>query len=93
MQANKAKTSLTDLPQNLTQKETVDTPSQGIALPRLYDEREAASYLRKSVAWMQRARWRGSGPRYLKLGRHVRYTDRHISEYLELNTVETDQEH
>lgn len=39
----------------------------------LLDQLEAAEILKKSPAWMERSRWNGSGPPFIKLGRHVRY--------------------
>ncbi|MCK4577392.1 MAG: helix-turn-helix domain-containing protein [Candidatus Marinimicrobia bacterium] len=39
----------------------------------LLTQTEAAAILKKSISWMERARWNGSGPPYRKLGRAVRY--------------------
>lgn len=44
-----------------------------VSLPRLMDQQELCSYVGKSVKWAERARWAGEGPRFIKLGRHVRY--------------------
>jgi predicted DNA-binding transcriptional regulator AlpA len=44
-----------------------------VVLPRLLTQGQLAEYLHKSEAWAERARWDGSGPPYVKLGRHVRY--------------------
>jgi predicted DNA-binding transcriptional regulator AlpA len=43
------------------------------AMPRLLTQKHLAAYLFKSEAWCERARWAGDGPRFIKLGRHVRY--------------------
>ena len=43
------------------------------ALPILLDQKQLAEYLGKSQAWCERARWAGDGPKFIKLGRHVRY--------------------
>jgi predicted DNA-binding transcriptional regulator AlpA len=39
----------------------------------LLTEREAADFLRLSQSWLAKARMRGDGPPYMKLGRAVRY--------------------
>lgn len=48
-------------------------PDTVVSLPRLLTQKELAEYLNKSTAWCERARWAGEGPRFIKLGRHVRY--------------------
>ena len=48
-------------------------PDHLVTLPRLLTQRDLAAYLGKSTAWCERARWAGDGPRFVKLGRHVRY--------------------
>jgi predicted DNA-binding transcriptional regulator AlpA len=40
---------------------------------RLLTAREAAAFLRLSASWLAKARMRGDGPPYVKLGRSVRY--------------------
>lgn len=35
-------------------------------LPNLLNEKELCDYLGKSIAWAQRARFEGKGPRYVK---------------------------
>jgi hypothetical protein len=51
----------------------------------LLPERDAARYLGMSAAWLQRHRWLGTGPAYIKHGRAVRYErtalDHWISEH------------
>lgn len=65
--------------------------STGVAvtLPRLMDQRELANYLGKSTAWCERARWAGEGPRYVKLGRHVRYRADDVLAWLEQNATDS----
>ena len=43
---------------------------------RLFTAKEAAKFLRLSVSWLAKARMRGDGPPYVKLGRAVRYRRR-----------------
>lgn len=63
--------------QTTAKRQTVP-PSQvpvptAVTLPRLMSQKDLASYLGKSTAWCERARWAGTGPRFIRLGRHVRY--------------------
>lgn len=44
-----------------------------ISLPKLLTEKEAAEYLQKSRAWLQRKRFEGGGPPYVKIGRKPAY--------------------
>jgi len=41
---------------------------------KLLDEKQAAAFLNVSVKSLQAWRYRGGGPKYVKLGRSVRYT-------------------
>ena len=53
---------------------------------RLRTTREAADYLNVSVSFLMKARLRGDGPRYRKIGRCVRYTEADLATYLKQNT-------
>ncbi|MCW5602434.1 helix-turn-helix domain-containing protein [Nitrosomonas sp.] len=53
-----------------------------VYLPRLMTQQELAEYLSKSTAWCERARWDGSGPKFVKLGRHVRYRAQDVLEWV-----------
>ncbi|QTP55429.1 helix-turn-helix domain-containing protein [Billgrantia sulfidoxydans] len=65
---------------------TTTLPPEAVAiLPKLMNQRELANYLGKSTAWCERARWAGEGPRFIKLGRHVRYRADDVLEWLEEN--------
>lgn len=55
------------------------------ALPRLMNQRDLAGYLGKSTAWCERARWAGEGPRFVKLGRHVRYRAEDVLAWIDAN--------
>ncbi|WP_303288263.1 AlpA family transcriptional regulator [Marinobacter sp. SS8-8] len=54
-------------------------------MPKLWDQKLLAAYLGKSEAWCERARWAGDGPRFLKLGRHVRYRADDVLAWIEEN--------
>ncbi len=56
------------------------------ALPRLMTQRDLAAYLHKSTAWCERARWAGDGPRFVKLGRHVRYRAEDVMAWIDANS-------
>jgi len=42
---------------------------------RLLTPKEAANLLRLSTSWLAKARMRGDGPAYTKLGRSIRYPE------------------
>ena len=56
-----------------------------VNMPRLWDQKTLAAYLGKSTAWCERARWAGEGPRFVKLGRHVRYRADDVLAWIEEN--------
>lgn len=58
---------------------------------RNLNTREAAKILNVSIAWMERQRWLGTGPQYIKVGRAVRYPENLLHEYLAVNLVKTAQ--
>lgn len=60
-------------------------PDYSVTMPRLWDQKTLAAYLGKSTAWCERARWCGEGPRFVKLGRHVRYRADDVLEWIEDN--------
>jgi predicted DNA-binding transcriptional regulator AlpA len=49
---------------------------------RLLTPKEAANFLRLSVSWLAKARMRGDGPPYVKLGRAIRYREGALVEWL-----------
>ena len=51
--------------------------------PRVLNQKEVASIIRKSEAWLERQRWLGEGIPYLKIGRSVRYQEDDILSFLE----------
>ena len=53
---------------------------------RLFTAKEAARFLRLSVSWLAKARMRGDGPDYIKLGRAVRYRGGVLSDWLKSQT-------
>ena len=53
---------------------------------RLFTPPETAKSLGISQSWLAKARLRGDGPRYIKIGRAVRYSEPAIREYLRART-------
>ena len=57
-----------------------------IELPQLLSQAEFCSYADKSEAWAERARIEGTGPRFVKIGRTVRYRLSDIQEWIDSNS-------
>lgn len=72
-----------------------DTVSHDLANTVL-NTKEAAKYLRLSASTLNRWRCYGTGPKYLKLGRAVRYQQNELDAYLatrlKRSTVDTGME-
>ena len=49
---------------------------------RLLTPKEAANVLRLSLSWLAKARMRGDGPPYVKLGRAIRYREGALVQWL-----------
>ncbi|MBT3844237.1 MAG: helix-turn-helix domain-containing protein [Gammaproteobacteria bacterium] len=54
-------------------------------LPSLLTQKQLADYTGKSEATLERARWAGEAPKFVKLGRHVRYRAVDVLEWIESN--------
>jgi helix-turn-helix protein len=48
----------------------------------LHKPKEAARILRVSVSWLAKARMRGDGPAYIKVGRSIRYTEAALTQWM-----------
>ena len=55
---------------------------------KLMTETELADQLHVSIKLLQKMRREGTGPKYLKIGRLVRYHEKDINEYLMAVTLE-----
>lgn len=53
---------------------------------RLLTPSETATSLGVSLSWLAKARLRGDGPTYIKIGRTVRYSTSAIRDYLRART-------
>ncbi len=49
----------------------------------LLTEQDAAPILGMSIAWLQRKRWEGGGPPYVKFDRAVRYRESDLNAWIE----------
>ena len=63
--------------------EQVHSQPDTITVPTLWDQRQLAAYIGKSTAWCERARWIGDGPKFIKLGRHVRYRLEDVMQWID----------
>ena len=58
------------------------TIKTGASIERLLTPKEAAHLLRVSLSWLAKARMRGDGPPYIKIGRAVRYTEAALLQWM-----------
>jgi predicted DNA-binding transcriptional regulator AlpA len=58
------------------------TTKTSTGLERLLTAADAANLLRLSPSWLAKARMRGDGPAYVKLGRSIRYTETGILQWM-----------
>ncbi len=54
-------------------------------VPVLWAQQETADYLGVSEKTLERWRWGGEGPAYVKAGRRVRYRAQDVASYVERN--------
>jgi predicted DNA-binding transcriptional regulator AlpA len=52
----------------------------------LHPPPDAARVLRVSLSWLAKARLTGDGPRFVKIGRSVRYPESFLREYIKIRT-------
>jgi len=71
---------ISHLRESSTKSTVEDTnPAQSVTnpvnseIPELLNQKEVAKIYGVSLAWMERARWAGTGPKFIKIGRLVRY--------------------
>lgn len=59
---------------------------------RLLTGRDAANVLRLSESWLAKARMRGDGPPFVKIGRSIRYSEGALREWLQSRTRQSTSE-
>jgi excisionase family DNA binding protein len=55
-------------------------------LERLLTPSEAADFLRVSESWLAKARMRGDGPPFVKIGRSIRYRESDLVQWMKSRT-------
>jgi predicted DNA-binding transcriptional regulator AlpA len=51
-------------------------------IPVLLTSKETAKHLKVSLSWLAKARMRGDGPPYIKMGRAIRYNEAAILQWM-----------
>jgi predicted DNA-binding transcriptional regulator AlpA len=65
---------------SLANSATATKPSAPIIV--LLTPKEAAKLLRVSTSWLAKARMRGDGPPFIKIGRAIRYADAALIQWM-----------
>jgi predicted DNA-binding transcriptional regulator AlpA len=52
------------------------------AIPTLMTPNEAAEILKVSLSWLAKARMRGDGPPYIRVGRSIRYAEAALIQWM-----------
>jgi len=63
-------------------KSSVKPAREPKAGDRLLTPKEAADFLRVSLSWLAKARMRGDGPPFVKIGRSIRYSEGHLQQWI-----------
>jgi excisionase family DNA binding protein len=58
------------------------TAKVGGTLDHLLTPKEAAHFLRVSLSWLAKARMRGDGPPFIKVGRSIRYSEAALMQWM-----------
>ncbi len=64
----------------------MNAPARANTIDPLLHPRDAAKILGVSESWLAKARLRGDGPAYVKIGRSVRYRDSALRDYIRART-------
>ena len=59
----------------------------------LLTPKETASFMRVSVSWLAKARMRGDGPPYAKVGRSIKYQKKGVIGYISSRLRRSTSEH
>jgi predicted DNA-binding transcriptional regulator AlpA len=66
----------------MTSRSQLSSDSESARVERLLTARDAANLLRLSSSFLAKARMRGDGPPYIKLGRSVRYRESTLVQWM-----------
>ena len=61
---------------------TALTPKTAASIERLLIPNEAADRLRVSLSWLAKARMRGDGPAFVRVGRSIRYPEAALLQWI-----------
>ena len=64
----------------------MNAPVKTNAMDPLLHPQDAAKILNVSLSWLAKARLSGNGPRFVKIGRAVRYLELNLREYIKGRT-------
>lgn len=64
----------------------MNAPARASTIDPLLHPRDAAKILNVSISWLAKARLSGEGPRFVKIGRAVRYLESALREYIKGRT-------
>ena len=64
----------------------MNAPPRAPTIDPLLHPSEAAKILNVSLSWLAKSRLSGSGPRFVKIGRAVRYLETGLREYIKGRT-------
>lgn len=76
-------------------RQNIPTSKTDTGFERMLTPRDAADFLRVSKSWLAKARMRGDGPPYVKIGRSIRYGEgtlvRWTKSHVHLSTSERER--
>lgn len=64
----------------------MNAPARASTIEPLLHPKEAAKLLNVSLSWLAKSRLSGTGPRFVKIGRAVRYLEFSLREYIKGRT-------
>jgi predicted DNA-binding transcriptional regulator AlpA len=64
----------------------MNAPTRASTIDPLLHPQDAAKILNVSTSWLAKARLSGDGPRFVKIGRAVRYLESSLREYIKGRT-------
>jgi predicted DNA-binding transcriptional regulator AlpA len=60
----------------------MNAPTKASTIDLLLNPKEVAKLLNVSVSWLAKSRLNGTGPRFVKIGRAVRYPESAVREFI-----------
>jgi predicted DNA-binding transcriptional regulator AlpA len=74
------------MPREMEEREPLQSSTKPAREPnrgdRMLTPKEAANFLRVSLSWLAKARMRGDGPPYVKIGRAIRYPEGALHQWM-----------